>query len=88
MVAVAWKHPNVYIDTSAYVPRAYPAELIQFLKSAGRKKVMFGTNFPQLSYEQCTKDIPNLNLKGSAYKNFARNNALEVFNIKQPGKTP
>lgn len=24
MIGVAWKHPNVYIDTSAYLPKYYP----------------------------------------------------------------
>ena len=35
MIGVAWKHENVYIDTSAYLPRYYPAPLIHYLKTYG-----------------------------------------------------
>ena len=49
MIALAWKHENVYVDTSAYLPRYYPPQLIHYMKSYGQDKVLFGTNFPQLS---------------------------------------
>ncbi|OHC51058.1 MAG: amidohydrolase, partial [Pseudomonadales bacterium RIFCSPLOWO2_02_FULL_63_210] len=39
MIGVAWKHDNVYIDTSAYLPRYYPAQLLQFMQSYGQDKV-------------------------------------------------
>ncbi len=39
MVAVARKHPNVYIDTSAYTTKRLPAELIRFMRTgSGREK--------------------------------------------------
>ena len=43
MIAVATKFPNVYIDTSAYVPKRYPPALVDYMKAHGRNKVMFGT---------------------------------------------
>jgi hypothetical protein len=51
MIGVAWKHDNVYIDTSAYLPRYYPPQLVHFLSTYGRHKVMFGNNFPQLTWK-------------------------------------
>ena len=36
MVAVARKHENVYIDTSAYTTRRYPPELVRYLQRDGR----------------------------------------------------
>jgi hypothetical protein len=46
MVAVARKHENVYIDTSAYTAKRYPPELVDYMKSrSGRKKVMFGKRY-------------------------------------------
>lgn len=57
MIALAWKYKNVYIDTSAYLPRYYPSELIHFMKTYGQDKVMFGTNFPQLSWDECVKQV-------------------------------
>jgi len=52
-IGVAWKHDNAYIDTSAYLPRYYPPQLLQFLRTYGWSKVLFGTNFPQLPLDKC-----------------------------------
>src|SRR5258708_33798637 len=46
MIGVAWKHENVYIDTSAYAPRYYPSQLVHYVKTYGQDKVLFGTTFP------------------------------------------
>jgi hypothetical protein len=45
MIGVAWKHYNVNIDTSAYLPRYYPPPLLQFLRTYGQDKVLFGPTF-------------------------------------------
>lgn len=42
MIGVAWKHDNVYIDTEAYLPRYYPPQFLQFLRTYGQDKVLFG----------------------------------------------
>src|SRR5439155_21009942 len=40
MISLATKYPNVYIDTSAYKVRRYPRELVDYLRTHGRKKVL------------------------------------------------
>jgi hypothetical protein len=62
MIGVAWKHDNVYIDTSAYLPRYYPPQLLQFLRTYGQDKVLFGTNFPQLPLDKCMEQVRGLGL--------------------------
>ena len=49
MIGLAWKHDNVFIDTSAYLPDYYPPQLLQYMRSYGQDKDLFGSNFPQLS---------------------------------------
>jgi len=56
-VSVAWKHQNVYIDTSAWSPKYYAPEFLAFANTTGRKKVMFGTNFPQLQWKDCVDNV-------------------------------
>lgn len=56
-VAVAWKHKNVYIDTSAWSPKFYAPELIKFANTTGKYKVMFGTNWPQLGWKACVDRV-------------------------------
>src|SRR5947209_6229627 len=61
MVAVARKHENVFIDTSAYTARRYPPELVRYMRSnSGRRKVMFGTNYPMIFAEQALADLDSL----------------------------
>ena len=57
MVALARKYPNVYIDTSAYTSRRYPPELVRYLRADGRKKVLFGSNFPMIAPEKALADL-------------------------------
>ena len=81
MIGVAWKHENVYIDTSAYLPRYYPPQLIHYLKTYGKEKVLFGTNFPQLSLEKCVRQVEDLGLPDEAKENFLYRNAQRVFKL-------
>jgi predicted TIM-barrel fold metal-dependent hydrolase len=81
MIAVSWKHENVYIDTSAYLPRYYPPQLLHYMNSYGQDKVLFGTNFPMLSLEECARQALSLELKPAAKANFLAGNARRVFKI-------
>ncbi|MBI2827591.1 MAG: amidohydrolase [Planctomycetia bacterium] len=81
MIALAWKHENVYIDTSAYLPRYYPPQLVHFMNTYGQTKVLFGTNFPMLSFEKCAEQARALDLKPEAKANFLRENARRVYKL-------
>ncbi len=81
MIGLAWKHANVYIDTSAYLPRYYPPQLVHFMKTYGKDKVLFGTNFPMLSLEKCAEQARALNMPDAAKANFLSENARRVFGL-------
>jgi predicted TIM-barrel fold metal-dependent hydrolase len=81
MIGLAWKHEHVFIDTSAYLPRYYPQQLLHFMKTYGKEKVLFGTNFPQLSLEKCVKQVFELNLPDEARDNFLYKNAQRIFKL-------
>jgi predicted TIM-barrel fold metal-dependent hydrolase len=82
MIAVAWKHENVYIDTSAWAPRYYPAQLLHFLRSYGKSKVLFGTNFPQMPLERCVREAHELELHPDVERAFLSENARRVFALQ------
>lgn len=82
MVAVANKYPNVYIDTSAYVPSRYPAELVRYLRKRGQDKVLFGTNYPMLPLGRCVAEVAGLGLDESVQRKFLRDNAVRVFKLE------
>ncbi len=81
MIALAWKHENVFIDTSAYQPRYYPPQLLHFMNSYGQDKVLFGTNFPMLSLSTCAEQARALDLKPEAKRKFLSENARRVFGL-------
>jgi predicted TIM-barrel fold metal-dependent hydrolase len=82
MIALAWKHENVFIDTSAYLPRYYPSQLVHFMKTYGRDKVLFATNFPMLSFEKCAEQVQDLGLSPEIEAKFLHENARRVFRLE------
>jgi predicted TIM-barrel fold metal-dependent hydrolase len=81
MIALATKYPRVYIDTSAYKPSRYPRELVEYLRGHGRKKVLFGSNFPMLSPSECLSELDGLALSDEARALFLSGNARAAFNL-------
>ena len=81
MIAVATKHTNVYIDTSAYIARRYPPELVNYLKRHGRSKVLFGTNYPMLTPARCLEGFDELELDEEVKELFLHGNAQRVFKL-------
>jgi predicted TIM-barrel fold metal-dependent hydrolase len=81
MIGLAWKHENVFIDTSAHLPRYYPPQLVNFMKTYGKDKVLFGTNFPQLPFQKCVEQVHELGLPEEIRLRFMRDNARRVFKL-------
>jgi predicted TIM-barrel fold metal-dependent hydrolase len=82
MVAVARKHENVYIDTSAYTSKRYPPELVRYMQSrSGSQKVMFGTNYPMLSHEQALVGLDDLGLDDKTRSAFLYGNARRLLGL-------
>ena len=80
-LAVATKHENVYIDTSAYTPKRYPPELVRYLKAHGRHKVLWGTNFPMLTHQKALEGLDALGLDSETQQAFLSDNAKRVFRL-------
>ncbi len=84
MIAMATKYPNVYIDTSAYTVRRYPPELVTYLKSHGRGKVLFGTNYPMIPPQHALAGLDDLGLDDECRDLFLSGNATRVFGLTEP----
>jgi predicted TIM-barrel fold metal-dependent hydrolase len=83
MVAVARKHENVYIDTSAYTIRRLPQELTRFMKTGtGQRKVLFGTNYPMIAPTHVLAGLDELGLTDVARHDFLHGNAARVFQLE------
>tara|TARA_Y100000748_G_scaffold292697_1_gene281483 strand:- start:18546 stop:19352 length:807 start_codon:yes stop_codon:yes gene_type:complete len=80
-IAVATKHENLFIDTSAYTVRRYPPQLIEFMRGHGRSKVLFGTNYPMIPPAKALEGLENLGLDDQAQGLFLAGNAQRVFGL-------
>lgn len=84
MIAVARKHDNVYIDTSAYTAKRYPPELVRYMQTnSGRRKVLFGTNYPMIAHQHALRDLDSLGLDEETRGLFLAGNAQRLLGIAQ-----
>ena len=81
MIAMCWKHDNVYTAGDAYAPRYWPASYLHYANSYGRHKVMFGTDWPVIDPERGVKEVAELELKDASRRLLMRDNALRVFRL-------
>jgi predicted TIM-barrel fold metal-dependent hydrolase len=82
MIAMAWKHPNVFIGTDAHSPRYWPPALLHYMNSYGRQKVIFGTDFPVLQFERTRAEFDALALKPETRQAVLRDNALRIYKLE------
>lgn len=80
-IAVATKHENVYIDTSAYTVSRYPEPLVQFMKAHGAQKVLFGSNYPMMPPSKAMTGLDALGLTDHGRTLFLGGNAARVFKL-------
>lgn len=79
MIAMSWKHENVYIGIDAYAPKHLPAELVHYMNSYGSDKVLFGTDWPVIDPRRGRREMEAFDLKPEAFERVMRGNALAVF---------
>jgi predicted TIM-barrel fold metal-dependent hydrolase len=82
MIAMAWKHKNVYIGCDAHRPKYWPKEFTHYINSFGQDKVIFGTDFPVLPFKRTVEDIDNLGLRPEARRKLMRDNAIRVYGLE------
>jgi hypothetical protein len=83
MIAVAYKHANVYMAADAYAPKYWPKEYVHFIGTWGQDKVLFGTDWPVIDPERAMKEIEELNLSPKAMRKLLRDNAMKVFKLDE-----
>lgn len=80
-IAVATKHPNVFIDTSAYTADRYPPQLVEFMRHHGSQKVLFGSNYPMITPAKALAGLDALGLDDTVRQRFLEDNAKRVFGL-------
>lgn len=81
MVAVAWKHPNVYMGTAAHHPKYYDPSVVAFLKTRGLGKTLYGTDYPVITYESSLKTINEWDTRPGVKESLLHDVAKKVFKL-------
>jgi predicted TIM-barrel fold metal-dependent hydrolase len=81
MIAMAWKHANVYIGCDAHRPTYWPESFIHYMNSYGQDKVIFGTDFPVLDFERTRADFEAIDLKPEVKRKVLRDNAMRLYRL-------
>ena len=78
------KYPNLHYMTSAFAPRHYPQDIVNFANTRGSEQVMYAGYFPMgLSLDRIFSDMPKVEFRDHVWPKFLRENALRVFKLDQ-----
>lgn len=81
MMILAWKHPNVYVETSARPARHWSAALREFAGGWGQDKVIWATDYPLLPFDRTVDDVYACGFPAEVTRKILRTNAARVFSI-------
>jgi predicted TIM-barrel fold metal-dependent hydrolase len=81
-VKLMLKWPNLYYSTSAFAPKHYPKDIVDFANTRGSDKVLYAGYFPMgLSLERIFAELPQVPFRDHVWPKFLRENALRVFKL-------
>jgi hypothetical protein len=81
-VKLMLKWPGLHYSTSAFAPRYYPKEVIDFANKRGSEKIIYAGYFPMgLSLERIMNEMCDVGLKDEVWPKFLRTNALRVLGL-------
>ena len=76
------KWPNLYYSTSAFAPKYYPEEIVNYANTRGADRVIYAGYFPMgLSLERIMTDMPNVPFRDHVWPRFLRENAVRVLGL-------
>ena len=81
-VKLMLKYPNLYYSTSAFTPKHYPKNIINYANTRGREKILYAGYFPMgLSLDKIFSELKDVPFKPDVFKSFLGGNAKKLFNL-------
>ena len=76
------KYPNLYYSTSAFSPKHYPKDIINFANTRGKNKIMYAGYFPMgLSLDKIFSEMDNVPFNEDVWPLFLGGNAKKVLKL-------
>jgi len=73
------KYANLHLMTSAYAPKYFPPELVHFMNTRGKHKILFASDHPVLDFARCIQEAEELPLRDGVLDRFLYENANQLF---------
>lgn len=73
------KYKNLHLMTSAWSPKRLPEELLHYMRTRGKGKVVFASDLPVLSMERCIGEAAALDLDDEVRRAWLHDNAERLF---------
>jgi len=73
------KYRNLHLMTSAYSPKYLPQELIHYMNTRGKDKILFASDHPVLSFGRCLAEAQQLDLREGVLEKYLHSNAERLF---------
>jgi uncharacterized protein len=83
VIALLSKHANLYLSTSGWRPRYVPDEIWQFLRTRGRDKILWASDYPLLPFDRTVEDARELALDSDTLRAYLRDNTLRAFGFAE-----
>lgn len=83
MIAMAWKHENVFIGCDAHSPKYWPESFARYINSYGQNKVIFGTDFPVLDFKRTMGEIDAYQFKPEVQRKLLRDNVIQIYGLDE-----
>ncbi len=83
---LAWKlmlkWPGLHYSTSAFAPKYYPKNIVDYANTRGADKIIYAGYFPMgLSLERIMTEMPNVPFNDDVWPKFLRGNAMRVLGL-------
>lgn len=73
------KYRGLHLMTSAYLPKYLPPELLHFMRTRGRERVIFASDHPAIPMARCLAEARKLELPAPALDAYLGGNAARIF---------
>jgi predicted TIM-barrel fold metal-dependent hydrolase len=81
-VKLMLKWPGLHYSTSAFAPKYYPKDIVDYANTRGADKIIYAGYFPMgLSLERIMTEMPSVGFKDEVWPKFLRTNALRVLGL-------
>ncbi len=81
-VKLMLKWPNLYYSTTAFAPKHFPEDIIDYANTRGADKIIWSGYFPAgLSYDRIFSELPDVPFRDHVWPKFLHENAARVFEL-------